>query len=156
MNNWKTINNLEIDLYKELEQYLDKDNIIIHVGSDAQANGKNIADFVTVVCIHTIGKGGRVFYIKDKKVPYYSLWEKLFLETNKSLEVAVDLTKTFGHDISERILVHVDANPNTKFESSKHVKALAGMVMGYGYKHVLKPNSWASSHGADRIVKGKN
>ena len=153
---WYTINNKKIDLEDELDKYVSKDGVLIHIGTDAQSSKKNAADFVTVVCVHTIGKGGRVFYWKDKNVPTHSLWEKLYGETERSLRIAVDLNDTFGDSLRDRILVHVDANPNPIYKSSKHVKALAGMVMGYGFQHVLKPNSWAASHSADHIVKHKN
>jgi len=154
---WYTVDNKRIDLVAELEKYIDKD-VLIHIGTDAQATKKvkRKADFVTVVCVHTIGKGGRVFYWRGKKVPVHSLWEKLYGETERSLRVAVELTDTFGQSISEKILVHVDANPDKRWASSSYVKQLAGMVMGYGFKHVLKPDAFVASHAADHIVKHKN
>jgi len=153
---WKTINKIPVDIYVELQKYLHKEDIIFHIGTDAQTAGKNMADFATVIVVHTVGRGARVFYWKEKKVRVNSLWEKLYGETERSLRIAIDLTKVFGQDITEDILVHVDANTDTKYASSNHVKALAGMVIGYGFKHVLKPYAWASSHCADHIVKNKN
>ena len=154
---WFTLaKNRKIDLNKELELFTKMDNVIFHIGTDAQGHGNIKADFVTVICVHMVGKGARVLYWKEKNVPTHSLWEKLYGETERSLRIATQLTETFGQDIVNRILVHVDANPNTKYASSKHVKALAGMVMGYGFKYCLKPDSFASSHAADHIVKNKN
>jgi predicted RNase H-related nuclease YkuK (DUF458 family) len=137
-------------------------SLILHIGTDAQARGTvNKADFVTVVCVHNIdingiGHGARIFYWKDKGVPFHSLWEKLYGETERSLRVAVQIEEEFGEEFRNRILVHVDANPNPLFKSSKHVQQLAGMVVGYGFKHVLKPYAYVASHCADHIVKGKN
>lgn len=153
---WYTIDRKKIDLEEVLTPYTKMDNIIFHIGTDAQARGFNRADFVTVVCVHVVGKGGRVFYWKEKDIPFYSLWDKLYGETERSLRIATKLSGIFGDDIINRILVHVDANPNTLYDSSKHVKALAGMVMGYGFKYILKPDAFAASHAADHIVKNKN
>ena len=152
---WYTIDKEKVDLEEQLAMHVSSD-VIIHIGSDAQANGKEKADFVTVVCVHHVGQGGRVYYWKDIKVPTHSLWEKLYGETERSLRIATQLSNHFGADIVDKILVHVDANPNTKYASSKYVQNLAGMVMGYGFKYVLKPDAFAASHCADHIVKNKN
>lgn len=150
---WLTVNNKEINLLEEIIPLVRNKNVLVHIGTDAQANGKQKADYVTVVCIHTIGKGGRIFYWKDKKVATHSLWEKLYGETERSLRIAVLLSKEISN---KKILVHVDANPDKRYKSSNYVKQLAGMVMGYGFKHVLKPDAFVASHAADHIVKNKN
>ena len=157
---WRTINKENIDLIKFLKDFVDTPNLIVHIGTDAQAVGHNRADFVTVVCVHAIDESrtvsSRVLYWKDKQVPFHSLWEKLYGETERSLRVAVFLDEQFEESFRDKILVHVDANPDPLFKSSNYVKQLAGMVMGYGFNHILKPNAWAASHAADHIVKRKN
>ena len=157
---WRTINKEEINLIKFLDQYKYIDNLIVHIGTDAQAVANDKADFVTVVCVHAMDESravtSRVLYWKDRKVPFHSLWEKLYGETWRSLQVAMKLEKHFGSDFGQKILVHVDANPDPVYKSSNYVKQLAGMVVGYGFKHILKPDAWAASHAADHIVKRKN
>ncbi len=158
---WYTINKEKIDLVEELCKFVSKDNVLIHIGTDAQAMGSNSkADFVTVVCVHAVDVNrtttSRVFYWKDRKIATHSLWEKLYGETERSLRIAVQLSDEFGESFRDRILVHVDANPNPIYKSSNYVKQLAGMVMGYGFNHILKPDAWAASHAADHIVKRKN
>jgi predicted RNase H-related nuclease YkuK (DUF458 family) len=162
MMDWYTMAKEKVDLVEAIMPLITNKNVLIHVGTDAQARGKaQMVDFVTVVCIHTIdddnvGHGGRVFYWKDKNIRTSSLWEKLYGETWRSLQIAVELSEEFGDSVQDRILVHVDANPNPIYKSSSYVKQLAGMVMGYGFRHILKPDAWAASHAADHIVKGKN
>lgn len=159
---WYTLNkNREVNLNEELTKITDMDNAILHIGTDAQKNGKKSSDFVTVVCIHLvdesgIGRGGRVLYWKEKNIRTHNLWEKLYGETERSLRVATMLTEEFGHEIGNKILVHVDCNPNVRYASSNYVKTLAGMVTGYGFKYILKPDAFAASHAADHIVKNKN
>ena len=159
---WYTMSGEEVDLVDALIPLLINESVIVHIGTDAQARGKvNKADFVTVVCVHDIdinnvGHGARLFHWKDKNVKTHSLWEKLYGETERSLRIAVQLSDEFGDSVRDRILVHVDANPDPIYKSSNYVKQLAGMVMGYGFKHVLKPDAYVASHAADHIVKGRN
>jgi predicted RNase H-related nuclease YkuK (DUF458 family) len=157
---WRTINKEDINLIEQLNKYTSTPNLIVHIGTDAQAVSHTTADFVTVVCIHAIDENrtvtSRIFYWKDKNVTFHSLWDKLYGETERSLRVAVQVEEEFGNDFRDKILVHVDANPNPIFKSSNYVQQLAGMVMGYGFNHILKPDAWAASHAADHIVKRKN
>lgn len=153
---WYTMGKQEIKLEKALLPHIGKDNVLFHIGTDAQACSNTKADFVTVICVHNVGKGGSIIYWKDKKVATYSLWDKLYGETERSLRIAVMLTELFGEGIRDRILVHVDANPNPKYKSSNYVQQLAGMTMGYGFRHCLKPDAFVASHCADHIVKNKN
>jgi len=152
---WRNIDKKDVALLDALESYDEDQNFIIHIGTDAQTAGHGVADFVVCVCVHVVGKGGRVFYLRHSNISVNNLWEKLYNETMLSLSVAMALTEA-NSTFKDRILVHVDANPDTRYASSDHVQALAGMVVGYGFKHVLKPDSWASSHCADHIVKHKN
>ena len=153
---WYTMRKKETDLEQALLPHVGKNNVLFHIGTDAQACSSTAADFVTVICVHNVGKGGDIIYWKDKKVKTFSLWDKLYGETERSLRVAVLINDIFGESMRDRILVHVDANPNPIHQSSNYVKQLAGMVMGYGFKHILKPDAWAASHAADHIVKNKN
>lgn len=130
-------------------------DVIIRIGTDAQRIGKH-TDFVTVVCVHFRGNGGRLFYTRTRADRCdMALFEKLMKESWLSLEVAMALEEAlpFG---KERIEVHIDANPNPRWESHEYHKQLASMVMGQGFNAVLKPYSWVSTHAADRIVKNKH
>ena len=51
------------------------------------------------------------------------------------------------------LTIHVDANPNVKFKSSRYVKELTSLVVSQGFHAVLKPDSWCASHCADHVVK---
>lgn len=154
---WKTINKEDVDVVEAIKPFIESDTLNIHIGTDAQAmGGHGNCDYVIVICVHDIDLGARrVCYYKFKKVETNSLWEKLFNETMLSLQAAVEISEILP-EIKGRIVVHVDANTDSKHRSSEHVKNLAGMVMGYGFRYLLKPDSWASSHAADHIVKNKN
>jgi len=130
-------------------------DVLINIGTDAQCFGKNKLNLVTCICVHNPGKGGLVFYHKEYKVNFSNLWDKLYAETMLSLTCASEISK-YKPELQENIIVHVDANPKAVYASSSYIKQLAGMVMGYGFNYVVKPNAWAASHAADHIVKNKN
>jgi predicted RNase H-related nuclease YkuK (DUF458 family) len=124
----------------------------VHIGTDAQKHGKFL-DFVTAVVVLDPGKGGRVFYCKTRESHINSLQHKLFTEVGLSLEIAQVLCDYIE---SDQIQVHIDANTNLKWASGKYHQQLAGMVVGSGFKALLKPDSWCSSHVADHAVNLKN
>jgi hypothetical protein len=38
-------------------------------------------------------------------------------------------------------------------KSSAYVQELEGLVVGQGFKALIKPESWAASHAADHVVR---
>ncbi len=124
----------------------------VHIGTDAQKHGKTL-DFVTAVVVLNPGKGGRVFYCTTKMKHVHSLQHKLFTETLLSLEIATALC---DHIEGDQIQVHVDANTNLVHDSGQYHQQLAGMVVGHGFKAILKPDAWCASHVADHAAKHKN
>jgi len=158
---WRTIHNRPVDLVQFLaDTFTGSDTVNVHIGTDAQINGQpNACDYAICVAVHdpkVTGHGGRVFYLRFANIQTNGLWEKLYNETMLSLQLAVEISEQFGQDVAERIVVHIDANPNVRYASSDYASTLAGMVVGYGFKHVLKPHSWVSTHAADHIVKLKH
>lgn len=143
-----------LDLHATVQALITDPNQQVHIGTDAQRQGRR-TDFVTVVALYTPGKGGRVFFTRRREPKHGSLREKLALETWSSIEVGLALAPLLPAG-AEQISIHVDANPNPKFRSSDYVKELTGMVMGQGFRSVLKPNAWASSHAADHVVKNRH
>ena len=97
----------------------------VHIGTDAQKSATRM-EFVTVACVLNPGKGGRVFYTRRFDRKEVTLFEKLSTETWLSLELAIRMHEAF--DLSpakQQIWVHVDANPDERFDSSDYVKQLA-------------------------------
>ena len=152
LKQWMTFDRVPIESIEKILELVQSDTLI-KIGTDAQRIGRR-TDFVTVLILYKPGKGGRVFYTKEKVARELSLWEKLSKETWLSLEVAMQVDGLLH--IQDRIEVHVDANTDKQFDSSDYVKQLVGMVIGQGFNYVLKPEAAASSHAADHIVKNKH
>ena len=138
-----------------VEDLLDQGRVV-HIGTDAQKSNRHM-EFVTVACVLNPGKGGRVFYTRRFDRKEQTLFEKLSLETWFSLELALRMNEEFDLTVEQKqIWVHVDANPDTRYDSSDYVKQLAGMVAGNGFPVLVKPNAWCASHVADHAVKNKH
>lgn len=149
---WKTIEGKRIvQPIPELTEAL-RGIKVVHIGTDSQQDGQ-LTRFVTVIVIHTPTKGGRALYTVESVKRIHSLRERLLKEVWMSVATALEVNGMIGAD--SELLVHVDANPNTKFKSSQHVKELAAMVVSQGFNVVLKPEAWAAMHVADHVVKYK-
>jgi predicted RNase H-related nuclease YkuK (DUF458 family) len=149
---WRSLSGKPIqDLITSVGELLRGTREVLHVGSDSQNYGQ-ATNYVTVVAVVDPGAGGRVFYRRKAIARTQSLAHKLFHEAELSLETAVVLSQSFAHDI----VVHVDVNEDLRHMSSQYVRALAGMVVGHGFQVRVKPDSWAATHVADSLVKGKH
>lgn len=153
---WWTLGGAEVLDVMESVGHLVRRGQIVHIGTDAQKSSSRM-EFVTVACVLNPGKGGRVFYTRRYDRKNVSLFEKLSTETWLSLDLAIRMHEHFRLSSDRRqIWVHVDANPDERFDSSDYVKQLAGMVAGSGFPVLVKPNAWCASHVADFAVKNKH
>lgn len=149
---WKTIEGGKVaDIRQTITDLLASGKREVHIGSDSQQSGK-FTEFVTVLVLYEQGKGGRAFYIREKTPRVKALRERLLKEVWMSVDFALQIS-----DLVEAndLTVHIDANPNIKFESSRYVKELVSMVMSQGFKTLTKPDAWCASHAADHVVKVK-
>jgi predicted RNase H-related nuclease YkuK (DUF458 family) len=80
-----------------------------------------------------------------------SLRERLLREVWYSVTLGLELNEMVPD--SSELTLHVDANPVQTHRSSRYVQELVGMVVGQGFKAVVKPQSWAATHAADRIAR---
>ena len=104
---------------------------------------------MTVVVILTPRKGGRVGYRREVVPRITSLRERLLKEVWKSVDLGLQLTSI----VTGELTVHIDANPVVAHKSSAYVQELVGLVVGQGFKALIKPESWAASHAADHVVR---
>lgn len=148
MSKWKALSGGKIEDLAAIVREATKGGQELHVGCDSLQQGR-YTQFVVVVVSHTPGKGGRVAYSREVVPRITSLRERLFKEVWKSVQVAMELSPSAGGPVT----VHIDANPDVKHMSSKYLQELVGLVVGQGFAHKVKPESWAASHAADHIVR---
>lgn len=143
---WKTLNGEKIADIVEFVKHETRDGQEIHIGTDSLQTGR-WTQFVTVLVIHTPHKGGRVAYIREVVSRINSLRERLNKEVWKSIELAMLMPEQTG------LTVHIDANTDERYMSSRYLQELVGLVIGQGFRALWKPDSWAATHCADHIVR---
>jgi predicted RNase H-related nuclease YkuK (DUF458 family) len=137
------------DFKSEISLELNSDAEIA-VGSDSQVLPNHIS-FVTTVCIHYPGRGGKFFYIKERhsKRSFPTMYLRIMNEVFLSIEAANDLSKI----IPKKIEVHVDVGGEDRdSKTSRLSRQFVGIVNSSGFQCRIKPDSWAS-YIADRFTK---
>jgi len=147
---WKTLGEVKIPDIVRFVAEARKMGQEVHIGTDSLQSGR-VTQFVTVVVILTPRKGGRVAYHREVVPRINSLRERLLKEVWKSVDLGLQFTSIVTGDLT----VHIDANPVVAHKSSAYVQELVGLVVGQGFKALIKPESWAASHAADHVVRAQ-
>ena len=79
------------------------------------------------------------------------LRERMILEVAKSVEVAYALCDLLDEHKVE-LEVHADINTDPHFQSNAALKEAMGYILGMGFVFKAKPNAFASSSCADKVV----
>jgi len=145
---WKTLGEIKIPDIHQFVAAASREGQPVHIGTDSLQTGRH-TQFVTVVVILNPGKGGRVAYRREVVPRIASLRERLLREVWKSVDLGLQFSPIVKGDLS----VHIDANPVVTHKSSAYVQELVGLVVGQGFKALIKPHSWAASHAADHVVR---
>jgi hypothetical protein len=145
---WKTLSEQYIPDIAAFVAEASRNGQIIHVGTDSLQTGR-YTQFVTVVAVLNPPHGGRAAYIREVVPRIKSLRERLWSEVWRSTEVAMKLSP----GVSGEITVHIDANAQERYASSKWVQELVGLAVGQGFRAVIKPDSWCASHASDHVVR---
>ena len=120
------------------------------IGTDSQVRGKD-TEFATVVVFLREKHGGFMFISNDKTQQPYSIKERMLVEVAKSIEIAYELCDLFNkYDVDME--VHADINTNPQFKSNEALREAMGYILGMGYAFKAKPDAFASSCCADKMV----
>lgn len=122
----------------------------VYIGTDSQVYGKT-ANFATVIVFLREKKGGFMFVSKDRIDRVMSLKERMITEVARSVEVAYSLCDTLDkHHVG--LEVHADINTDPNFKSNIALSEAMGYIMAMGFEFKAKPNAFASSSCADKMV----
>ena len=124
------------------------------IGTDSQTkrlNGQAETDYVSAVIVHRQGKGARYFWKKTKinKIPV--LRDKIYTETQMSLDLAqeiVPLIREYVKPSRYDLEIHIDVG--SLGPTREMIREVVGMVNGNGYTAKTKPESWGASSVADK------
>lgn len=120
------------------------------IGTDSQVKGKE-TEFATVIVFLREGHGGFMFIHNDKTRQQFTIKERMLMEVAKSIEIAYELCNLFTvyHVDME---VHADINTNPHFKSNDALKEAMGYILGMGFAFKAKPEAFASSSCANKVV----
>jgi hypothetical protein len=120
------------------------------IGTDSQVKGKD-TEFATVIVFLRERSGGFMFIHNEKTTHRYSIKERMLVEVAKSIEVAYELCDLFTlYDVDME--VHADINTNPLFKSNEALREAMGYILGMGFAFKAKPEAFASSSCANKIV----
>ncbi len=121
------------------------------IGTDSQVKGKE-TEFATVIVFIRKGKGGFMYICNEITLQKMSIKQRMLTEVAKSIEVAYGLCKIFTvYNVDME--VHADINTNPSFKSNDALKEAMGYIMGMGFVFKAKPDAFASSSCANKVVQ---
>lgn len=123
----------------------------VFIGTDSQLKRGTI-EFATVIVFLREHKGGFMYIHKDRKIHNMSIKERMLLEVQMSIETAYHLCPLLDQYHVD-LEVHADINTNPNFESNVALKEAMGYIMGMGFVFKAKPESFASTNCANKLVQ---
>ena len=120
------------------------------VGTDSQVY-RNHIEFATVVVMLREGKGGFMFINNFREKANYTIKERMITEVSKSIEVAYSICDILDQ-YNVELEVHADINTDPQFKSNPALKDAMGYIMGMGFVFKAKPEAFASSSCANKVV----
>jgi predicted RNase H-related nuclease YkuK (DUF458 family) len=125
--------------------------IKVCIGTDSQVKGGE-TEFATVIVFIRKGKGGFMYIHNEYTIQKMSIKQRMLMEVAKSIDVAYSLCNVFSR-YSVDMEVHADINTNQGFKSNDALKEAMGYIVAMGFAFRAKPDAFASSSCANRIVQ---
>lgn len=154
---WRKFNGdyLQLSIKEEVEEAIKRESNLgfklkVCIGTDSQVKGAE-TEFATVIVFLREGQGGFMFIHNEKTKIKYSIKERMLVEVARSIEVAFELCHLFTQYHVE-MEVHADINTNPQFKSNEALREAMGYILGMGFAFKAKPEAFASSSCANKIV----
>ena len=121
------------------------------IGTDSQVKGKE-TEFATVIVFIRKGKGGFMYIHNESSYQKMHIKERMLMEVQKSIDIAYKLCRLFTlYNVDME--VHADINTDPHFKSHDALKEAMGYIMGMGFVFRAKPEAFASSSCANKVVQ---
>lgn len=154
---WRKFNGdpIEIPIFQAVENAIKRETangyrLKVCIGTDSQVKGQE-TEFATVIVFLREGHGGFMFIHNDKTRQSFTIKERMLMEVAKSIEIAYELCNLFTvYDVEME--VHADINTNPHFKSNDALKEAMGYILGMGFAFKAKPEAFASSSCANKVV----
>jgi uncharacterized protein len=147
---------IKIPIAEEVSRVLMREKEIGHelkvcIGTDSQVKSK-VTEFATVIVFIRKGKGGFMYIHNEVTRQKMGIKQRMLTEVGKSIEVAYALCNIFSR-YSVDMEVHADINTNPNFKSNDALKEAMGYIVGMGFAFKAKPEAFASSSCANKVVQ---
>ena len=154
---WRTFSGetLKAPIKKAVEEAIVRESekgykLKVCIGTDSQVRGRE-TEFATVIVFLREKQGGFMYISHEKTKHPYSIKERMLVEVAKSIEIAFELCDLFNrYDVAME--VHADINTHPQFKSNEALREAMGYILGMGFAFKAKPEAFASSCCADRVV----
>lgn len=154
---WRRLNGnpLEGSLLQSVENVLIKEKALgnrlkVCIGSDSQIKGGNV-EYASVIVFLREKKGGFMYVSTESKKQNIGIKERMISEVARSVQVAYSLCDLLDRHQVE-LEVHADINTDPEFPSNVALKEAMGYILGMGFIFKAKPDAFASSCCADKMV----
>ena len=154
---WRKLNGkiLSNNLPELVESTILKEQALGHqlkvcVGSDSQVY-KNHIEFASVVVFLRKASGAFMFINNHRHIGVMSIKERMIVEVSKSIEVAYSICHILDQ-YKIGLEVHADINTDPNFKSNTALSEAMGYIKGMGFVFKAKPDAFASSTCADKVV----
>lgn len=121
------------------------------IGTDSQVKG-DVTEFATAIVFLREGRGGFIYLSTYKTDVPFTIKERMIKEVSDSIEIAYKLCPLFDC-YNVEMEVHADINSDPQFKSNVAFKEAMGYIMGMGYTFRAKPDAFASTYCANKVVK---
>jgi len=154
---WRTFSGepIKLPIKKAVEDTIIREtnagyHLKVCIGTDSQVRGTE-TEFATVIVFLREKHGGFMFLYNDKTKQPFTIKERMLVEVARSIEIAYELCDLFNkYDVDME--VHADINTNPQFKSNEALREAMGYILGMGFAFKAKPEAFASSCCADKVV----
>ena len=154
---WRKFNGdlIELPIYQAVENAIKRETekgfkLKVCIGTDSQVKGQD-TEYATVIVFLREGHGGFMFIYNEKTRQKFTIKERMLMEVAKSIEIAYELCTLFTI-YNVEMEVHADINTSPHFKSNDALKEAMGYILGMGFAFKAKPEAFASSSCANKIV----
>ena len=154
---WRRFNgqSIEQDILLEVESLIRKERaegnrLKVCIGTDSQVTNE-VTEFATVIVFVRQKHGGFMLISSEKTRYKFALKERMLHEVSKSIDIAYKLCPILDqYDVD--LEVHADINTNPQFKSNSALHEAMGYILSMGFVFKAKPDAFASSYCANKIV----
>jgi predicted RNase H-related nuclease YkuK (DUF458 family) len=124
----------------------------VTIGTDSELLSGGKADFVTAIVVHRVGNGGRFFWRRVELENFHTLRDRIIREVLISLEIATQVLEELKGRTSIKFDFEIHADIGENGPTKAMLQEVVGMIRAYNFEVRTKPESYAATSVADRLV----